>query len=54
MEKEFNFTFTGKEVDILAGGLGKLPLEISQAVFNKLVQTYQAQAHPPAVPVVKE
>ena len=54
MEKEFNFTFTAKEVDILAGGLGKLPLEISQAVFNKLVQTYQIQANHPNPPITKE
>lgn len=43
MEKEFKFAFTAKEVDVLAGGLGKLPLEISQVVFGKLVQQYQAQ-----------
>lgn len=43
MEREFKFTFTAKDVDIIAGGLGKLPLEVSQTVFNNLVQQYQAQ-----------
>ena len=50
MEPLFKFEFTAKEIDILAGGLGKLPLEVSQSVFNRLIQQYQEQNKPPEVP----
>ena len=39
----FTFQFTAQEVDIIGAGLNKLPREVSNDLFNKLLLSYQQQ-----------
>lgn len=41
--KEFTITVTVEEANIIAMGLGKLPLELSVAIWTKLREQVQAQ-----------
>lgn len=41
--KEFTITVTVEEANIIALGLGKLPLEVSVAIWQKLREQVQQQ-----------
>ena len=44
MMQEFTITVTVEEANIIAMGLGKLPLEVSVAIWQKLREQIQQQA----------
>jgi len=46
--KEFTITVTVEEANIIAMGLGKLPLEVSVAIWQKLRAQVEQQVQPPA------
>jgi hypothetical protein len=43
MMQEFTITVTVEEANIIAMGLGKLPLEVSVAIWQKLREQIQQQ-----------
>ena len=46
--QEFTITVTVEEANIIALGLGKLPLEVSVAIWQKLRAQVEQQVQPPA------
>lgn len=46
MMQEFTITVTVDEANIIAMGLGKLPLEVSVAIWQKLREQIQQQVEP--------
>lgn len=46
--QEFTITVTVEEANIIAMGLGKLPLEVSVAIWQKLRAQVEQQVQPPA------
>ena len=44
--KEFTITITVEEANIIAMGLGKLPLEVSVALWQKLKSQIETQVKP--------
>ena len=46
--QEFTITVTVEEANIIAMGLGKLPLEVSVAIWQKLRAQVEQQVEPPA------
>lgn len=48
MMQEFTITVTVEEANIIAMGLGKLPLEVSVAIWQKLRAQVEQQVQPPA------
>lgn len=48
MMQEFTITVTVDEANIIAMGLGKLPLEVSVAIWQKLREQIQQQSLTPA------
>ena len=44
MMQEFTITVTVEEANIIAMGLGKLPLEVSVAIWQKLREQIQQQS----------
>ena len=46
--QEFTIKITVEEANIIAMGLGKLPLEVSVAIWQKLKAQIEQQVPPPA------
>ena len=46
--QEFEIKITVEEANIIAMGLGKLPLELSVAIWQKLKAQIEQQVPPPA------
>jgi hypothetical protein len=48
MMQKFTIKITVEEANIIAMGLGKLPLEVSVAIWQKLRAQVEQQVQPPA------
>ena len=46
--QEFTIKITVEEANLIAMGLGKLPLEVSVAIWQKLRAQVEQQVQPPA------